>query len=83
MGELPTGFPRLVPQVRCMCRENRFPKEAEGTNETVHCGVTNECLALDILGPLPVTDMGNKYLLVVADYFFTWIEAFPIPDQEA
>ena len=42
-----------------------------------------ERLALDILGPLPVTDLGNKYILIVADYFSKSVEAFPIPDQEA
>ena len=46
-------------------------------------GSPMERLALDILGPLPVTDLGNKYILIVADYFSKQVEAFPIPDQEA
>ncbi|GFU00569.1 retrovirus-related Pol polyprotein from transposon 412 [Trichonephila clavipes] len=37
----------------------------------------------DILGPLPRTASGNKYLLVVMDYFTKWPEVYPIPDQEA
>ena len=27
--------------------------------------------------------MGNKYILVVGDYFSEWMEAYPIPDQTA
>lgn len=41
-----------------------------------------ERIAVDILGPLPVTNRGNKYLLVVMDYFTKWPEVMPIPNQE-
>ena len=40
-------------------------------------GTPMECLALDVLGPLPCTRLGNKYILIVADYFSKWVEAFP------
>lgn len=35
------------------------------------------------MGPLPTTESGNKYILVVGDYFSKWTEAFPLPNQEA
>lgn len=35
------------------------------------------------MGPLPTTESGNKYILVVGDYFTKWKEAFPLPNQEA
>jgi hypothetical protein len=40
-------------------------------------------VAIDILGPLPLTTRGNKYLLVMGDYFTKWVEALPLPNQEA
>jgi hypothetical protein len=40
-------------------------------------------IAVDILGPLPLSDRGNKYVAVVSDYFTKWCEAFPLPNQEA
>ena len=39
-------------------------------------------VAMDILGPLPVTPRLNKYVLVLGDYFTKWTEAFAIPDME-
>ena len=42
-----------------------------------------QIVATDILGPLPLTCNGNSYLLVAMDYFTRWVEAYPIPNQEA
>ena len=37
-----------------------------------------------ILGPLPDDpDCGNKYVLIIGDYFSRWTEAYAIPNQEA
>ena len=40
-------------------------------------------MAVDLVGPFPESDSGNSYIMVVADYFSRWMEAFPIPNQEA
>ena len=32
-------------------------------------GAPMERIAIDVLGPLPTSESGNKYLLIVADYF--------------
>ena len=48
-----------------------------------HVGAPMDRLVTDILGPLPVTERGNKYILLVGDHFTRWMEAYPIPDQTA
>ena len=40
-------------------------------------------MAMDIVSPLPFSKTGNKYILVISDYFTKWAEAFGIPNQEA
>lgn len=49
----------------------------------VRTGFPMERVALDIVGPLPITQHGNKYILVVSDYFTRWPEAYPLANQEA
>ena len=39
--------------------------------------------ALDVLGPLPVSNEGNKHLLIAMDYFTKWPKAYPLLSQEA
>lgn len=46
-------------------------------------GYPGERMAMDIVGHFPVTERGNKYILVVCDYFTKWTEKIPISNQEA
>ncbi|KAM0724689.1 Retrovirus-related Pol polyprotein from transposon 412 [Formica fusca] len=38
---------------------------------------------MDILGPFPLTDSGNRFLLVIVDCFTKWVEAFPLRNIRA
>ena len=42
-----------------------------------------ERIAIDVMGPLTTTERGNKYILVISDYFSKWTESYPMPNQEA
>ena len=37
-----------------------------------------EKVSWDIMGPLPTTSRGCKYILVITDMFSKWVEAFPL-----
>ncbi|XP_046329556.1 uncharacterized protein LOC124113317 [Haliotis rufescens] len=45
--------------------------------------ISFERLHVDILGSLPKTQRGNKYVLLAIDSFSKWTEAFPMKTQEA
>jgi transposase InsO family protein len=42
-----------------------------------------EKIAIDVVGPLPLSNHGNKCLLVIIDYATKWCEAYPLRDQQA
>jgi hypothetical protein len=41
-----------------------------------------DVVSIDVVGPLPVTENRNKYLLTFVDNFTRFCEAIPIPTQE-
>ena len=42
-----------------------------------------EVWVMDVIGPLPLTASGNRYILVATDLFSKWTEAVPLPCQTA
>ena len=49
----------------------------------VATGLPLQRVAIDIMGPLPMSTRGNRFIMVVADYFTKWTEAYPLPNQTA
>ena len=46
-------------------------------------GVPMERVCVDIVGPFPISNSGNRYGLVVTDCFTKYVEIYPMPNQEA
>lgn len=40
-------------------------------------------VGIDLIGPLPLTTRGNKYIVTLVDYFSKWPEAAPLPNKTA
>ena len=59
------------------------PRTPQAPLQIVGVGAPMQRVAVDIAGPFPVSSAGNRYIVVVIDYFTKWPEAFPVPNQEA
>ncbi|KAK3083019.1 hypothetical protein FSP39_011806 [Pinctada imbricata] len=83
-------WPRMKKEVEEYCKHcdacsSRKPSRSSNRApmRQYNLGEPMERVTVDILGPLPSTTKGNKYILVLCDSFTKWTEAFAIPDQEA
>ena len=67
-----------------LCASRRGPtKKIRAPLHQYSVGAPMERLAIDVVGPLPQNSQGNKYILIAADYFTKWVEAYPLANQEA
>ncbi|KMQ86926.1 integrase core domain protein [Lasius niger] len=66
----------------CVARKGPVGK-GKSPLQIYNVGTPLERVQMDILGPLPLTKLGNKYLLVIVDCFTKWVEAFPVKNIRA
>ena len=67
-----------------VCAKKRRPApQPKAQVQSIPVGGPVEMWAMDFVGPLPLSESGNRYLLVMADYYTRWVEAIPLPDQRA
>ena len=48
-----------------------------------HAGAPLDRVHIDILGPLTISESGNRYVLMLIDQFTKWLECWPLPNQTA
>ena len=66
------------------CSRRKEPlKTKRAPMELERSGFPMERIAIDILGELPLTERGNKYIVVIGDYFTKWTECHAMPNMEA
>jgi len=66
------------------CAQRKSPQQKHRAPlQQYRVGAPLERVAIDVLGPLPRTEDGNEYILVVGDYWTKWMETYAIPDQQA
>ena len=66
------------------CKKRKTPRPLRhGTTVPVLSTFPNEVLAIDILGPLMETSLGNFWLLTMIDPFTRWPVAIPLPNHQS
>ncbi|XP_076293044.1 uncharacterized protein LOC143215119 [Lasioglossum baleicum] len=71
------------PEVKFYFSLKGTANRGKGLLQIYNVGSPFERIALDILGPLPKSFPGNRFMLVVADYFTRWPEVIPLPNFQA
>ena len=72
--------------VKC-CQACAMAKRSQGRGKAPLqqelSGFPFQRVAFDVIGPLPVTSKGNRFILVMVDYFSKWAEAYHLPNHTA
>ena len=83
-------WPSYVADVECFVRECEQCQRRNPPNplprapfETIKANHPFQIVTWDIMGPLPTSETGFKYILVVTDVFTKWVEAFPLKSTGA
>ena len=68
--------------IPCTTRKTAAPRR-KAPLQSLQAGYPMQIVCVDIMGPLPETEDGCKYVLVASDCFTRWVEVYGIPNQEA
>lgn len=71
----------------CKCcdtcqRVNKFTKQRPELHSIPVSDVWKQ-IGIDLVGPLPETERGNKYIITGTDHFSKWPNAAPLQDKTA
>ena len=67
-----------------ICQKNQpNPSAQHHTLASSPSGYPWQRISIDFVGPLPVSDQGNSYILTIKDYFSRWVEAKPTSNMTA
>jgi hypothetical protein len=66
----------------CQKVNNRFDKQRPELHPIPVSDVWKR-IGIDLIGPLPESEKGNKYIITATDYFSKWPEAAALPDKTA
>ena len=66
------------------CAQNKMgPPRKRAPLQQIRVGHPLELIAIDVMGPLPETQKGNRFIVVVSDYFSKWTEAYAVRQHTA
>ncbi|ROT63006.1 hypothetical protein C7M84_019127 [Penaeus vannamei] len=77
------GIKRTMEKLRRRVYWVGLQQDVQEWCRTCQAGAPMERMAVDIAGPFPCTERGNKYICVAMDYFSKWPEAGALPNHEA
>ena len=69
LGQTKRRCQTVVYTLRLVCSKGRSNKNMKAPLAAYTVGSPMERVAVDVLGPSPVSDKRNKYLLIARDYF--------------
>ena len=68
--------------ISCTTRKTVAPKR-RAPLQTIKAGYPMQIVSVDLMGPLPKTEDGCKYVMVAVDCLTRWVEVYAIRNQEA
>ncbi len=74
----------LFVQACCTCQQRKSPNQAyQGPLNSLPVGFPWSKICIDHIGPLAMTQKGNRYILVITDTFSRYVEAIAVQDLSA
>ena len=83
-------WPGMVAEVRRLLRTCEVCQMAKpggnkppSSRQRLYAGRPWQKVAIDLVGPMPKTQRGNQWILVLSDHFTRWQDAIPLTDATA